>query len=81
VPSGDAFAKMYELHYQPKKVETDEGVLFAQYSCLNFHTKRDGGKKLSLTKKNKWSSRWMKLGFIAGFPASTILEVEKVCTP
>jgi hypothetical protein len=28
VPSGDAFAIRYELHYQPKKVETDEGVLF-----------------------------------------------------
>jgi hypothetical protein len=24
IPSGDAFAKRYELHYQPKKIETDE---------------------------------------------------------
>jgi hypothetical protein len=24
VPSGDAFAKWYELHYQLKKIETDE---------------------------------------------------------
>jgi hypothetical protein len=28
VPSGDAFVKRYELHYQPM-VETDGGVLFA----------------------------------------------------
>jgi hypothetical protein len=28
VPLGDAFAKWYEFHYQPKKIETDEGVLF-----------------------------------------------------
>jgi hypothetical protein len=39
VPSGDAFAKRYELHYQPKKIESDEGALFAQYGCLNFHGK------------------------------------------
>jgi hypothetical protein len=29
VPSGDAFMKRYELHYQSKKVEIDEGLLFA----------------------------------------------------
>jgi hypothetical protein len=33
VPSGDAFVKWYELHYQPKKVETAEGCLFVQYDC------------------------------------------------
>jgi hypothetical protein len=29
VPSGDAFVKRYELHYQPKKIESDEGAPFA----------------------------------------------------
>jgi hypothetical protein len=53
VPSGDAFVKWYELHYQPKKVETAEGCLFVQYGCLNFHVKRDDRPKLSLTVKNK----------------------------
>jgi hypothetical protein len=56
VPSDDAFAKRYELHYQPKRVEIDKGSLFTQYRCLNFHAKWDGGPKLSLTVKNKWSS-------------------------
>jgi hypothetical protein len=32
-----------------------------QYGCLNFHAKRDGSPKLSLTIKNKWSLGWMKL--------------------
>jgi hypothetical protein len=56
IPSGNAFVKCYEIHYQPKKVETAEGDMFAQYGCLNFHAKRDDGLKLSLTIKNKWSS-------------------------
>jgi hypothetical protein len=54
VPSGNSFAKCYELHYQPKAVETPEGERIAQYGCLNFHSKRDGSPKLSLTIKNKW---------------------------
>jgi hypothetical protein len=29
VPSGDAFVKRYELHYQPKNIESDEGAPFA----------------------------------------------------
>jgi hypothetical protein len=55
--------KRYELHYQPKKVETPEGQKFAQYRCLNFHAKRDGWPKLSLAIKNKWSLGWMKASF------------------
>jgi hypothetical protein len=31
----------------------------AQYGCLNFHAKRDGGSKLSLAIKNKWAMGWM----------------------
>jgi hypothetical protein len=34
-------------------VEIAEGNIFAQYGCLNFCAKRDGGLKLSLTIKNK----------------------------
>jgi hypothetical protein len=35
----------------------------AQYGCLNFHAKRDGGPKLSLAIKNKWSLGWTKSWF------------------
>jgi hypothetical protein len=54
IPSGNAFTKWYELHYHPKRIDTDEGILCTQYSCLNFHAKRDDGPKLSLVVKNKW---------------------------
>jgi hypothetical protein len=60
VPLGNVFTKWYEQHYQLKMVETPEGDWIAQYGCLNFHTKRDGGPKLSLVIKNKWSSGWTK---------------------
>jgi hypothetical protein len=60
VPSGNVFVKRYELHYQPKKVEIIEGDMFVQYGCLNFHAKRDGGPKLSLAIKNKWSMGWTR---------------------
>jgi hypothetical protein len=53
VPLGNAFAKWYELHYQPKTVETPVGDRIAQYGCLNFQAKRDGSLKLSLAIKNK----------------------------
>jgi hypothetical protein len=43
VPSGSSFASRYELHYQPKTVETLEGNQIVQYGCLNFCAKRDGG--------------------------------------
>jgi hypothetical protein len=39
VPSESSFANHYELHYQPKIVETPEGDQIAQYVCLNFHAK------------------------------------------
>jgi hypothetical protein len=52
-PVSNAFVKRYELHYQPKKVETLDVEMVAQYGCLNFHAKMDGGPKLSLTIKNK----------------------------
>jgi hypothetical protein len=60
VPASNAFVKRYELHYQPKKVETLEGEMVAQYGYLIFHAKRDGGSKLNLAIKNKWSAGWTR---------------------
>jgi hypothetical protein len=68
VLEGNAFAKQYELHYQPKKVETPEGEKFALYGCLNFHAKRDGGPKPSLAIKNKWSLGSTKAWFYCRVP-------------
>jgi hypothetical protein len=36
-PTSDGFAKRYELHYQPKKMEADGAILDTQFSYLNFH--------------------------------------------
>jgi hypothetical protein len=58
VPSGNLFAKSYELHYQPKTVLTPEGD----------HAKRDGGPKLSLMIKNKWLAGWTKSWFYCRVP-------------
>jgi hypothetical protein len=60
--------KRYELHYQPKTIETQEGDRITQYGCLNFHAKRDGSLKLSLTIKNKWSAGWTKSWFYCRVP-------------
>jgi hypothetical protein len=49
-------------------VETLEGERLAHYGCLNFHAKRDGGLKLSLAIKNKWSLGWMKSWFYCHIP-------------
>jgi hypothetical protein len=68
VPEGNVFVKQYELHYKPKKVETNDGELMAQYGYLNFHAKRDGEPKLSLTIKNKWSLGWTKSWFYCRIP-------------
>jgi hypothetical protein len=58
VSMADAFAKRYELHYQPKRVQIGGGVVYAQFGCLNIHAKhyKDYVLKLSLTVKNKWSA-------------------------
>jgi hypothetical protein len=66
--SGNLFAKRYELHYQPKTVSTPDGDQIAQCRFLNFHAKRDGGPKLSLTIKNKWSSGWTRSWFYCRVP-------------
>jgi hypothetical protein len=79
VLSGDAFAKRYELHYQPKMMEIDRGVVFVQFGCLNFHAKRsrDGGPKLSLTIKNKCSTGWRKPWFYCRVPCHRSSEGGK----
>jgi hypothetical protein len=63
VPSGSVYVKLYELHYQPKTIVTPEGEHVAQYGCLNFHAKRDGGPKVSLAIKSKWAFGWMRSWF------------------
>jgi hypothetical protein len=68
VPSGNAFAKWCELHYQPKTVQTPEGDRIAQYGCLNFHAKRYGSPKVSFAITNKWSSGWTKSWFYCRVP-------------
>jgi hypothetical protein len=55
VPLRNSFVKRYELHYQPKTVDTPDGEWIVQYEYLNFHAKRDGTPKFSLAMKNKWS--------------------------
>jgi hypothetical protein len=55
--------KRYKLHYQPKTMSILDGDQISQYGCLNFHAKRDGSPKLSLTIKNKWLSRWTRSRF------------------
>jgi hypothetical protein len=65
---GSLFAKCYELHDQPRTIETPKGDRITHYGCLNFHTKRDGSSKLSLAIKNKWSAGWTKSGFHCHVP-------------
>jgi hypothetical protein len=64
-PSGDGFAKRYELHYQPKKVGGDK---YQQFDCINFHGRRGNGAKLTPAIKNKWSSGWTKAWFYCKVP-------------
>jgi hypothetical protein len=37
--SAEGFTKMYELHYQPRKIEVDGVEVQGQYKWLNFHVK------------------------------------------
>jgi hypothetical protein len=48
VPFTDGFAKRYDLHYKPKRLEIDGAIVQAQLSRLNFHAKgyRGGGVKV-----------------------------------
>jgi hypothetical protein len=77
VPDGNVLMKWYELQYQPKKVETPEGEKFVKYGCPNFHAKRDGGLKLRLAIKNKWSLGWTKTCFNCHIPCLRSSEGRK----
>jgi hypothetical protein len=70
VPTSDDFTKRYELHYQPKKVEVDGGVMFQQFGCVNFHVKRYRGSrvKVTLAVNNKWATGWAKMWFYCKVP-------------
>jgi hypothetical protein len=67
-PSGDGFAKRYELHYEPKKIGGDEGDMYQQFGYINFHGRWGSGAKLTPVIKNKWSSCWMKAWFYYKVP-------------
>jgi hypothetical protein len=79
VSSGDAFVKRYELHYQPKRMEVDGDIVYIHFGCLNFHAKRskDGGPKMSLAVKNKWSAGLIKVCFYCRVPCRQSSEVGK----
>jgi hypothetical protein len=47
------------------------------WGVTNFHTKQDGGSKLSLTIKNNWSLGWMKAWFYYRVPCRRSSEGEK----
>jgi hypothetical protein len=64
-PSGDGFAKRYELHYQLKKVGCDK---YQQFSYINFHGRRGSRAKLTPTIKNMCSSGWTKTWFYCMVP-------------
>jgi hypothetical protein len=70
VPTSDGFAKSYELHYQPKKVEVDRATLFQQFGYMNFHAKRyrGSGAKLTIAMKNKWVADWTITWFYCKVP-------------
>jgi hypothetical protein len=63
-PSADGFAKRYELHDQPKKIEVS-GAIMSQFGCLNFHVKpyKGSGVKLTIIVKNKCCTGWTRVWF------------------
>jgi hypothetical protein len=67
--SAEGFAKRYELHYKPRKIEVDGDEVQGQYGCLNFHAKhRSHRAKLTVAVKNKWSGAWMQAWFYCKVP-------------
>jgi hypothetical protein len=69
VPSAEGFAKRYELHYQPMKIEVDGVEVQGQYGCLNFHAKHESHReKLTVADKNKWSRAWTQAWFYCKVP-------------
>jgi hypothetical protein len=59
VLSAEGFAKRYELHYQPRKMDVDDVEMVGQYGCINFQAKRETQRsKLIVAVKNKWIVSW-----------------------
>jgi hypothetical protein len=77
-PSGNDFAKRYELHYQLKKVEIDEGEKYQQFDCINFNGRRGSEAKLTPMIKNKWLARWTKAWFYCKVPKHLCEQGGKV---
>jgi hypothetical protein len=64
IPTTNAFAKRYELHYQPMMVEVRKVVLDPQFGCINFHAKchkSSGVKFITIAIKKKWSLGWKRV--------------------
>jgi hypothetical protein len=78
VPNRDGFAKHYELHYQPKKVEIDRGEMFQQFGYVNFHARcyQGSGVKLTPSIKKKWSIGWMREWFYCKVSAHVYSQGE-----
>jgi hypothetical protein len=69
VPSAEGFAKRYELHYQPRKMDVDGAEVYGQYGCINFHVKRRSQRaKLIVAVKNKWAGAWPLAWFYCKVP-------------
>jgi hypothetical protein len=71
MPSTNGFAKLYELHYQPKKMSVNKvKVLATQYGCINFHAKHHAGQgvRLIVAVKNKWFRAWTRARFYCKVP-------------
>jgi hypothetical protein len=79
-PSGDGFAKCYELHYQLKKVGGDEGDKYQQFGCIILHGRWGSGAKLTPAIKNKSSSGWMKAWFYYKVPRHLCERGGRLCT-
>jgi hypothetical protein len=87
IPSVVGFAKRYELHYQPRKIEDDRVEEQGQYGCLNFHSKRGSQRSmLTVAIKNKWSKAWTQAWFHCRVPLLRSPSPDEVkaympCTP
>jgi hypothetical protein len=69
--------KLYELHYQPKKVNANGVEKYQPFGCINFHARWGIKAKLTLAIKNKWSTGWMKAWFYYNVPAHLCVQGGK----
>jgi hypothetical protein len=78
VRSAQGFAKRYELHYQPMKMEVDRVEVQGQYRCISFHVKRGSQRvKLTIAIKNRWSGACTQAWFYCKVPLLWILSPER----